>query len=159
MTETMRRSIFNEFAQAWGEEKAAAFMAAIPTIPWQDFATKADLAALKEWTETKLQAQTDTMKGQHNRLLGEISKLEGNLSGQMAEQKRDNTEKFSALANQMAALSKDTAEQLAEQKRDTAERFAAQTRDNAKQNRAIVLWMAGFALSLYATLIGGFIFT
>ena len=72
MTETMRRSIFNEFAKAWGEEKAAAFMAAIPTIPWQDFATKADLAALKDWTETKLQAQTDVMNGQHNRLLAQI---------------------------------------------------------------------------------------
>ena len=120
MTETMRRSIFNEFAQVWGEEKAAAFMAAIPTIPWQNFATKADLAALKDWAETKLQAQTDAMNGQHNRLLGEISKVEGNLSGQMAEQTKDTAKQFSALTNQMAALTKDTAEQLAEQKKDNA---------------------------------------
>ena len=170
MTETMRRSIFNEFAQAWGEERAAAFMAAIPTIPWQDFATKADLAALKEWAELKFDAQSAEMHGQFSLLRGEISKLEGNLFGQLAEQKADTAEQFSALANQMAeqkrdtaeqlaALAKDTAEQLAEQKRDTAERFAAQTRDNAKQNRAIVLSMAGFALTLYATLIGGLIFT
>ena len=150
MTETMRRSIFNEFAQAWGEERAAAFMAAIPTIPWQDFATKADLAALKEWAELKFDAQSAEMHGQFSLLRGEIIRVEGYVSKEIAD-----------LAVQIADQAKETERRFADQAKEVAaltNAMAEQTAASARQARAIVFWIAGFSLTVLTALAGGFMF-
>ena len=59
------------------------------------------------------------------------------LPGEITKAEGNLSKQLAGLSGQMAALAKDTAE----------------------QNRAIVLWMAGFALTLYATVISGFIIT
>ena len=136
MSDAMRLSIFSDFAEMMGEEKATAFMESISPIPWHSFATKddvyvlkGDIAALKEWAEAKFDAQSVATQGQFamvvaefNRLRGEITRVEGNLSKEIA-----------GLANQIAE----------------------QSNQIAGQTRTLLAWMAGFALTVCAALVGG----
>lgn len=143
MTEAMRLSILSEFAETMGEEKAAALMESISPVPWQEFATKDDLKALKEWAEAKFEAQSVAMNGQFNYLKGEIAKVEGSLSTQIA-----------GLANQIAEQSNQIAEQSKEIAGQSKE-IAGQSKEMARQTRTIVFWLAMFAFAMCAALVVG----
>ena len=93
-----RLKLLNRLIKVVGEDEARMLMESLPPVHWHELATKDDLKALKEWTESKFErvdaqfiavaAEFVSLRGELSKEIGGISKEIGGMSKQIADQTR-----------------------------------------------------------------------
>ncbi len=138
-----RFGLRDRLVETLGEDAATELMDSLPPFSWSELATRDDLDALKEWTETRfdnleasIEARFAAVTAEFVRVRGEIAAVEGRLSLQIAE-----------LAQHVAGLS----EKMSAQSADLSEKIAA-------QSRMLVFTFAGFAATICGAMAGGILF-
>ncbi len=127
--EAERLKLHNSLTEKLGEDTANRLMDSLPPFSWREAATKDDLKNLKEWAESRFDAQDARVAAEFVSVRAEISSVESRLSQQIS--------------------------QLAEK---TAEKFAEQSQQMVAQTRTLIFAFAGFAATVCGSVAGGVIF-
>ena len=149
-----RFGLRDRLVETLGEDAATELMDSLPPFSWSELATRDDLDALKEWTETRfdnleasIEARFVAVTAEFVRVRGEIAAVEGRLSLQIAEL----AQHVAGLSEKMSAQSADLSEKMSAQSADLSEKMAA-------QSRMLVFTFAGFAATICGAMAGGILF-
>ena len=160
-----RFGLRDRLVETLGEDAATELMDSLPPFSWSELATRDDLDALKEWTETRfdnleasIEARFVAVTAEFVRVRGEIAAVEGRLSLQIAEL----AQHVAGLSEKMSAQSADLSEKMSAQSADLSEKMSAQSADlsekMAAQSRMLVFTFAGFAATICGAMAGGILF-
>ena len=141
--EGQRFELLNSLIEALGEDVARKLMDSLPPFSWDQLATKDDLNALS----TAITAKFDQVDAEFVRLRGEISKVEGNLS-----------KKIAGLSREIGRLDSKFSTKIGELESKIGELDSNFSTKITEQTRVMVLMMAGFSLTVCATMAGGILF-
>ncbi len=70
--EAKRHHLRQKAIEAMDEEAAAELMESLPPFDWHDLATKADLAAMEDRQEDRLEQLRDQLRAEHEGVRGEV---------------------------------------------------------------------------------------
>ena len=148
ITETQRTLLYNELAEAIGQEAASTLMEQLPPSGWDQVATKDDVKACEERLHHRIEAGEKLLQGElketEGRVMLEIIASESRQSAHIAE---TNTR-----IDEANTRINETNAHLTELKGEVSTGFAGLHLALARQARWMALALVGFTLSVWVPL-------
>lgn len=144
VSERERLVLYEQLTEEVGPGLAETLMDHIPSVKWDELATKDDLRQMGDQLRSEL--RSEMREG--------FTAMELRLTERFAEQTRWMADRFAEQDRRLTEKFEEQDRRIAEMDRRFTDRLAEQTRKTAEQTRIIVLALIGLGVTMWGSLLG-----